>query len=342
MLRFDFQRIPAVKKKSGSMTKKSLSIVVLTLNRPTLLEKSLESVFRYTQVPFELVVLDNGSSDVRVHEYLDNLVARYPGQVSLIKSKVNIGCGIGRATALEQASGETLCTLDSDMCVTPGWDVALLERLYESDDIGATSAKISNPDNHLFSNGGSCRRLGSSFVHLENVDFGKSLFDRNLAGKHDCDWIPAGAMVMRRTAYEQNPYSHRRYKNCMVEINVGFKMRRNGWRLVNCPDSLTYHFSDHLEKDQQEEYFSIRRSASVFCQSTLYFEDDFGVNPVTSWDCPRHYLGMQQPTLLELHAFFADLRTHLHEHEGVVEKQGVKLYLEKVISDFLEIRKRNS
>ena len=316
-----------------------LSVVVLTMNRPTLLHNCLRILFAHTATPFELVLLDNGSSMPQVHEILDALAAEHPDSVRLIKSDMNLGCGIGRAKALAEATGETLATLDSDMCVTPGWETTMLDRLYESDDIAAVGAKIINPDNHLFGNGGVCRTIGSGFVHLENIDFCKTIFDPTLAGRRDCDWVPAGAMMMRRAAYEQSPYSSRRYKNCMVEINVAFKMRRRGWRVVNCPEAVTYHYSDVLEEDQKKDYFAVRRSAAVFCQSTLYFQDDFGVNPVTSWDCPRHFLRMDNPSLLTLHEFFQDLRTHLADTGCVhTEPDGVRLYDVTGIEAFLTQR----
>lgn len=316
-----------------------LSIVVLTLNRPTLLKACMQSIFRFTSTPFELILLDNGSTMPEVFEYIDQVKNDHPEQVRVVKSDTNLGCGIGRAQALDAARGKTLCTIDSDICVTPQWDRMLLERLYEDDDIAATGAKIVNPDNHLFSNGGSASLIGSGFVHLENIDFRKSLFDSDVSGRLDCDWIPAGAMMMRRSAYEQSPYSHRRYKNCLVEINVAFKMRRNGWRLVNCPEAVAYHYSEMLETGQKEAYFAVRRNTAVFCQSILYFEDDFGVNPVTSWGCPSQFLRMANPTLLELHEVFQEMREYLNGTRGVTKAEdGVLLYDLNGISAFLAER----
>lgn len=317
------------------MSRPLLSVVVLAMNRPRLLRYCLESVLRFTRVPFELIVWDNGSDRPEVGAYLNELANRHPGIVRVFRSEENLGCGIGRARAMKLASGDYLCTLDSDMNVTPGWDTALLRAIEADDGIGAVGAKIINPNNKVYSNGGLCRELGAGFSIMENIDKGIGLCDPYTPA-HDCDWLPAGAMLFRRRAYEDGPYSERRYRNGFVEINVCFKLRKAGWRLVNCPQAVTYHFAQNLEEDQRTEYLAIRSNRAVFCQSILYFEDDFGTNAVLSWDAQKKYLGMENPTLITLYDFFASMRGYLKNTGGItIGTDRIPLYDVQGIEAFL-------
>lgn len=87
------------------------SVIIPTFNRAHTLERALESVLAQTFKDFELIVVDDGSTDNSL-EVL-NRFALNPSKVK-IYSQNNFGVSAARNFAVEKAKGEWLAFLDSD------------------------------------------------------------------------------------------------------------------------------------------------------------------------------------------------------------------------------------
>ena len=95
------------------------SIIVLAHNQLEFTRRCVDSVLRNTEVPFELIVLDNASTD-DTPRYLRDL-ARQDSRVRPITSDVNAGFAAGNNMALREARGQWLVLLNNDTVVTDGW-----------------------------------------------------------------------------------------------------------------------------------------------------------------------------------------------------------------------------
>jgi GT2 family glycosyltransferase/Flp pilus assembly protein TadD/cytidylate kinase/SAM-dependent methyltransferase len=110
---------------------KLTSIIILTHNQLEYTKKCIESIFQSTETPFELIVVDNGSSDGSV-AYLESDVrgwrrtedggqGRRKSRITIIKNKENLGFAVGNNQGMAEAKGEYILLLDNDVVVTPGW-----------------------------------------------------------------------------------------------------------------------------------------------------------------------------------------------------------------------------
>jgi len=94
------------------------SVIIPTYNRATLLPKAIESVFAQTYTDWELIIIDDASTDNTkevVEEYSDNRIRYY-------KNDVNLERSASRNRGIEASKGQYICFLDSD-------DVFLSQRL---------------------------------------------------------------------------------------------------------------------------------------------------------------------------------------------------------------------
>ncbi len=90
------------------MLKPRVSVIIPTYNRQDLVVESIESVFSQSYRDFEIIVVDDGSTDntsARLQPYLD--------RITYLKQK-NQGVATARNRGIRAAQGEYVCFLDSD------------------------------------------------------------------------------------------------------------------------------------------------------------------------------------------------------------------------------------
>jgi len=86
-----------------------LSIIIVSWNVVVDLQRCLDSIYKYIFTDFEIIVVDNNSSDKTV----DVLIKDYP-QVRVIANKKNIGFAAANNEAINIAKGEYLLFLNPD------------------------------------------------------------------------------------------------------------------------------------------------------------------------------------------------------------------------------------
>ncbi|MDB5973572.1 MAG: glycosyltransferase family 2 protein [Nevskia sp.] len=109
------------------MNAPSISIVLPTHNRARLLPRAVRSVLAQTDVDFELVVIDDGSSDGT-----QDVLASLPGdaRIRLLRNETPGGAAAARNRAIRSASGEWVAFLDDDDELLPDYLVRLRSHLH--------------------------------------------------------------------------------------------------------------------------------------------------------------------------------------------------------------------
>src|SRR3989344_9651482 len=99
-----------------------VSVIIPTLNSWISLKPCLTSLYNQSLKPFEIIVVDNGSSD----ETVENVKRKFP-RAKLISLKINTGVTGGRNAGIEKANKKTdyLLFFDHDMQA----DRKMLEKL---------------------------------------------------------------------------------------------------------------------------------------------------------------------------------------------------------------------
>ncbi len=88
------------------------SIIIPTYNRAHLIKNTVRTVFDQTYSDFELIVVDDGSTD-NTEAVINELMIEYGNKISYIKQK-NSERGAARNTGLKKATGDYVLFFDSD------------------------------------------------------------------------------------------------------------------------------------------------------------------------------------------------------------------------------------
>jgi N-acetylglucosaminyl-diphospho-decaprenol L-rhamnosyltransferase len=120
-----------------------LSILILTHNHGKFLEGCLGSIEKYVSCPFEVILVDNGSSE----KLSNSVTTRYPW-LKVIRSERNLGFNAGNNLAARNANGEYLLLLNIDTVLLT--DVVPAVSLLQSDlKIGVVGAQAFGPSYEL-------------------------------------------------------------------------------------------------------------------------------------------------------------------------------------------------
>lgn len=121
-----------------------LSIIIVSWNVRDLLRKCLASVYRETQVPFEVLVVDNASQDGSA-----DLVAREFPQAKLIRNAKNLGFARANNQCLKLARGEYVIFLNDDTEIKSSALDTMVEFLDHHPEAGIVGARLLNSDGTL-------------------------------------------------------------------------------------------------------------------------------------------------------------------------------------------------
>ncbi len=92
-----------------------LSVIIIFLNAEKFLHEAVESVFAQTYQRWELILVDDGSTD-RSSDIARKLTDEYPSKIRYVEhaGHQNLGMSASRNVGIESAKGEYIALLDSD------------------------------------------------------------------------------------------------------------------------------------------------------------------------------------------------------------------------------------
>ena len=220
---------------------KKVAVVILNWNGAKLMEEFLPSVMDYSPAELaEVIVADNGSTDASV----DMLKEKFPA-VRIIQLDKNYGFAEGYNQALKQIDNEYTVLLNSDVEVTPGWLDAPLAAMEADSTIVAAQPKIRaqrNKDYFEYAGaaGGYMDIYGYPYcrgrlLHVVEKDEGQ--YDTPA----DILWATGACLFIRTTIYKEVGGLDAGFFAHQEEIDMCWRLRSRGYRLVCTPQSVVYH-----------------------------------------------------------------------------------------------------
>lgn len=115
-----------------------VSLILLTYNNLAYTKEAIKSIAKYTNPKYELIIVDNNSTD-GTHEYLTDL----PFAKCILNTE-NKGYPGGCNAGISAANGSFLCFLNNDIIVTGGWLENLLKYFQADEKLGIVGPLSSN------------------------------------------------------------------------------------------------------------------------------------------------------------------------------------------------------
>lgn len=220
---------------------KKVAVVILNWNGKALMEEFLPSVVSHTPQDWaDIIVADNGSTD----SSLEMLEARFPS-VGIIRLDKNYGFAEGYNQALKHIGHEYTVLLNSDVEVTPGWLDAPLAAMDADRQIAAAQPKILAQRNkacfeYAGAAGGFMDKYGYPYCRgriLHAVEKDQGQYDTPA----DLLWATGACLFVRTAVYKEVGGLDTGFFAHQEEIDMCWRLRSRGYRLVCTPASVVYH-----------------------------------------------------------------------------------------------------
>jgi GT2 family glycosyltransferase/tetratricopeptide (TPR) repeat protein len=206
------------------------SIIIVTFNQLDYTRQCVESIRRLTDEPYELIFVDNGSSD-ETAAYLEAL----PG-ARVIRNAENRGFPAAANQGIAAAAGAQLLLLNNDTIATTGWLRRLLAPLHGDPKIG-----LAGPCSNFV---GSEQQVEASYDSPAGLDgfaweWGKA-HDRELVDTHR---LIGFCLLIRRAVVDAIGLLDERFGiGCFEDDDYCLRAIRAGFRVVIARDAFVHHY----------------------------------------------------------------------------------------------------
>lgn len=210
-----------------------ISIVLVFYNQAHLSLLCLRSILQYADVSYQLIIIDNNSSD-ETNQLLEKIE-----NADIKRNQENLGFVRAVNQAAELARGECLLLLNNDALLERKSLSSALSCIEEDVSIGAVGAKIKLLDGSLQEAGsiifsdGACLGYGRG----EAVDRPEFMFQR------DVDYCSGAFLMFRLSTFKElSGFDEDFAPAYYEESDFCIRLRQKGLRVVYCPDAEIIHY----------------------------------------------------------------------------------------------------
>jgi O-antigen biosynthesis protein len=195
-----------------------ISVVVCSYNGARTIRDCLEGMTRLEYPNFEVIVVDNGSTDATAA-----IASEYPFR--LIRTKK---CGLSNArnTGIEAAAGEIVAYLDDDAWPDPHWLTFLAATFMTREYAGVGGPNIPPPGDGLIAD--CVANAPGGPVHV-------------LLSDQEAEHIPGCNMAFRKTCLEAIGGFDPQFHVAGDDVDVCWRLRQHGWTLGFSPTAIVWH-----------------------------------------------------------------------------------------------------
>ncbi|HXX80627.1 MAG TPA: glycosyltransferase family A protein [Thermodesulfovibrionales bacterium] len=196
---------------------KRISVIIPNYNSGTTIGKCLEAAFSSTYPDFEVIAVDDCSTDGSIE-----IIKRFP--CILVPFDVHSGASRARNAGAQRATGDILFFIDAD-CILQNNALSLVANALVgggNNVIGGTYTAIPYDDN-FFST------FQSIFIHYAETK------------KNEPDYIATHAMAINRSLFIKSGGFSEDFLPILEDVEFSHRLRRSGHSLVMCPDILVQH-----------------------------------------------------------------------------------------------------
>lgn len=256
------------------MKRIDLSIIIVSYNTKKITLECVKSVIQYTkEVSFEIIIIDNNSSD----ESVSAIAKLNNSKIKIIQNTENKGFGRANNQGIKEAKGRYVLFLNSDTLL----EGTVLDRMImwmdERPDIGISSCKLLNKDHSVQGTGGYFPTLPRvfSWMTIQDLPFVDSIIkpfhpmkeksfikgDTFYTSPKELDWVTGAFMLVRSEVFDSVSGFDNDYFMYTEEVDFCYRAKKKNWKVYYNPKWSIIHYggaSGTVEKSIAQEFEGVK------------------------------------------------------------------------------------
>jgi hypothetical protein len=235
-------------------------IVILNYNGLDVLKRCLTSVFKNDYPNFEIILVDNNSSDGSLEMAKTSF-----SKAIFIKNEENLGFSAGNNVgikfALERAA-DFILLLNNDVEVEKNFLTQLISSVAKNKKIGIASPVIFNGQTReVWFSGGRIDWWRVKTIHEKNIQ---------TENYFNSDFITGCAMLIRTRVFQKIGLLDERFFLYWEDADFSLRSKKSGFRNVVVSSSWVYHWEKSQENPENKTYWLVI-SGLIFFQKNANF-----------------------------------------------------------------------
>ncbi len=217
-----------------SATAPLVSVIIPSWNRRALLAACLRGLFEQSWEPFEVIVVDNGSTDGSA----DMVAGDWGERARLLRNARNEGYARAVNEGIRASRGAYVATLNNDAVPDPGWLRALVEAAERAPRAGMVACKILSFEDPRILDG------AGLLIYPDGSSRARGRLEED-RGQYDAlpeALLPSGCAALYRRAMLDDVGLHDEtfFAYC-EDTDLGLRARLSGWTCAYAPGAIVRH-----------------------------------------------------------------------------------------------------
>ena len=207
------------------MSAPKVSIIIVNYNGKELLQKCLDSLLKVNYDNFEIILVDNNSTDGTVEFITKN----YPSLI-IIKLDSNKGFAEPNNVAAKISKGKYLLFLNNDTVVTPNFISEMVKVMETDKKIAVCQSLLLKPDGSIDSSGDFIDHLGVVYNSKTKIDEIREVSSARGA-----------SMLVRSDIFDKLDGFDQKFFVTFEDVDLCWRSWILGYRVLIIPTSIVYH-----------------------------------------------------------------------------------------------------
>jgi GT2 family glycosyltransferase len=219
---------------------KKVSVILRNWNGKKYLKDCLSALERQTYPNYELIFVDDGSTDGSFEFMCKN----FPAVKLITNEKPDIGCAACSNAGIMAAKGEFIAIMDVDTVAEPDWLENIINVMESDENIGMCGSKLLNfYDHSIIDSTGELIYKDFSYIGRGHSEIDNGQYNRI----EEIFGPMAAAALYRRTMLEEIGLFDSDYYTAFDDLDLAWRGRIGGWKCMYVPTARVYHVHSAIQ-----------------------------------------------------------------------------------------------
>ncbi|SDX16948.1 Glycosyltransferase, GT2 family [Marininema mesophilum] len=238
---------------------KIVSIIIPVRNQLQYTKQCIKAIHRYTELPYEVILVDNQSTD-KTKMFITAQMKQRGEKVRGIRNELNRGFAAGINQGMREAKGQYIVLLNNDTLPSYRWVEQLIAPLQRDDSVGMTGPV----SNRVISE----QKIKISLTNPDEIHRFSRLHNRpNSSRWRESKRLSGFCLALPRHVWKSvGEWDERFGLGTYEDDDYSYRIRQKGWRLIVAGDTYVHHFGNRSFHKRGYKEFS-----KILAQNRRYF-----------------------------------------------------------------------